>query len=357
VNFPPSDSLPSIFLIVLDKFTGRHSLAKNYGYDLGPFENALRERGFIVPESTRSNYPHTTFSLASMLNWAFINELVGTTPEDQWRRIAAEAVEDSRLRRFLRELGYEFVFISSTYWLTRHNRFADRVLPEGQSLRDDRLGARYLASTPLLSVIRRYLMRDDRSQFPYPVESAADLEHKFEIIADLASENGGLFVFAHVLSPHEPYVYYQDCSHREPYWPPTDRTEDDSHIRQLYTEQIRCLSHHIISMVDLIISESARPPIILLQSDHGHGRITIDPLIGAHLPLTALEIEQVEERLEVFSAYHLPGPTAGLIPDTITSINLLPIVLNHYFEADIEHRPNYVHWMDFNPPHRITRVE
>ncbi len=48
----------------------------------------------------------------------------------------------------------------------------------------------------------------------------------------------------------------------------------------------------------------------------------------------SLENTCLRERFSVFSAYYLPGVSPETIPDDITSVNLLRIVLNAYFGTD-----------------------
>jgi hypothetical protein len=115
-----SAETPSIFLIVLDKYTGSGSLLMNYGFDNTPFEERLRGLGFVVPGATRSNYPHTWMTLASMLNWSFLDEIYGESRPGSTRELN-RAIENNRTWRFLKERGYEFVFLPSTFHTTQSN--------------------------------------------------------------------------------------------------------------------------------------------------------------------------------------------------------------------------------------------
>src|SRR3989338_4931855 len=66
---------PDIYYIMLDGYASSWSLREVYKYDNTPFLNALRDRGFFVVSKSRSNYPNTTFSLPSMLNMDYVENL------------------------------------------------------------------------------------------------------------------------------------------------------------------------------------------------------------------------------------------------------------------------------------------
>jgi hypothetical protein len=348
---------PNIFLIVLDKYSGSASLIENYGFDNSGFEEQLRSRGFVVPREARSNYPHTWMSLASMLNWTFIDEIYQDAHTTPVQGLNA-AIEDNRTWRFLKAQGYEFVFLPSTFVSTQSNSFADRQIPEPERQGVNVLAIWFVSSAayglPRALGGRAWL---PGRRFPYPVESAAQFEAKFETLAQLAVEPGARFVFAHLLLPHEPYVFDKNCRHLEPFWPPTDYVDDQTPIREAYIAQIRCLNSKLDELVDRILESSRVPPIILLQSDHGHGMMALDPMRGDQLPLDQLDLAQVAERTSVFAAYHLPGDGSAALYESITPVNLLPAIFNHFFDADIPLKEDAIYWARLHPPFRLTRID
>lgn len=366
----PTNTLdrPSIYFIVLDKYTGRRSLAANYGFDNAPFEDQLRERGLVVPDGMRSNYPHTWFALPSMLNWSHVDELVDERPQSAWKAHMAALVEDNRTWRFLRRLGYEFIVLPSTFPLTQHNRFADRQLPRPRPRRGVDIGVGWMTTTPLsplLSVIAETPLSPLLSAiadgvaapaFPYPIESAAAIEEKFATLARLAAEPKPLFVFAHLLIPHEPYVFAADCTPQEPYWPATDYVDDQETIKKAYTDQITCLNRQLLDVIDQILQHSRQEPIIILQSDHGHALMAVNPITGEQRPLNQLSPAQIAERTDVFAAYYLPGGGDAAIYEGMTPVNLFPAIFNFYFDAELPFKEERVYWSYLHPPFNMVRL-
>ena len=66
---------PNIYLILADGHGRADTLEDDYGYDDGPFLDALRTAGLEVASSSRSNYDLTRFSLASLLTGSLLDPL------------------------------------------------------------------------------------------------------------------------------------------------------------------------------------------------------------------------------------------------------------------------------------------
>jgi hypothetical protein len=343
---------PDIYLLLLDKYTGSRLLASHYGFDNGPFESALRRRGFIVPPSARANYIHTSLALASMLNLEYLNDLPTRFGEDNDRwPLVYPMVEYNRLAAFLRRLGYRYVFFPSAFPPTRQSQIADAQLPSPSQIRPE-FEAVWLATTPLPYLYEKScrLLGCTVSRFPYVPESAGLLDWKFDQLSGLAGATRPMFVFAHLTLPHEPFVYRSNCDHRVPYWPVDDK-RDTLAIKQAYIEQIECLNAKVLTLVDSLRRRSRTPPVILLQSDHGNGRL------GRVAPdLEDAAGWQVAERVGIFAAYFLPGVPRGAVSDSISPVNATRLVLRHYFSADLPALVDATYWSGWERPYRFTRI-
>ena len=339
------EAAPDIYLIVLDKYTNSAALTKYFKYDNSEFEAFLRSRGFVVPRHARANYPRTQLALTSMLNLDYIHNL----PRPQ---LASDPIEHNRLAAFLQREGYRFVFFPTAFKFTSRNRYADLQLPPPREVVGE-FRAAWERTTMLPELIRGgcAILGCQAARFRLLPETAELMDWKFERLGELASERQPTFVLAHLVLPHEPFLYHADCSHREPYYPAKAGIPGDREATAGYLDQTSCANRKVAALVDTILARSRRPPVILLQSDHGHGRIGRLPAFKSVHP------DRVEERMAAFAAYLLPGVEAGHITDSITPVNVMRLLLAHYFGADLPPLTDVSYWSSEDKPLDFVRIE
>ena len=340
----PGGVPPDIFLIILDKYTGSEVLGQHFGFDNSEFEGFLRNRGFVVPRSSQANYPQTPLALASMLNLDYLQNL----PRES---NLYDIVENNRLAAFLKLQGYRFVFFPTGFRITFQNRNADLQLPAPKEVRSE-FAAVWQNTTMLPELLSGVcaLLRCEGGRFLVTAQSADIMDWKFERLRELPGGDVPTFVLAHLSLPHEPFLYNADCSHRDLYWPVGAGLPDDEEANKAYLDQIRCANRKLATLVDSILVRSRRPPVILLQSDHGHGRI-------GHLPpFEKLNPYQLRERMSVFAAYLLPGVSSDSVADSVTPVNVFRLMLRHYFRADLPTLEDASYWGLEDKPHDLVRV-
>lgn len=344
---------PDIYLIILDKYTGSRSLAANYGYDNRAFEDSLRRIGFFVPAAPHSNYVHTHLALSAILNWHLLDDRpADLRANDGALLLDYAAIEDNRTWRYLRTLGYRFIFSPSAYPATARNRYADLQLPAPGKIVGE--FSTVWSRKTLLLPLSRWLCEVfgcKRSGFPYAPAPASVIDWKFEHVGQLPDTSGPLFVFAHFALPHEPYIFNADCTHRDPYWPEADSGEEETPVKVAYVQQIQCVNRKVLRLTTELIEKSRRPTVIILQADHGHGRLGRD-----FATLQGAGPERASERTDIFAAYYLPDHPAGVLYDSITPVNVLPRIFNHYFKADIPLQPDATFWSTWDEPFKFTRI-
>jgi hypothetical protein len=334
----PAKDLPDIYLIVLDKYTRSDVLADHFGFDNSEFETFLHSRGFVVPRHARANYPGTELALASMLNLDYLQALPSGYPLD-------DLIDRNRMAGLLKRRGYRFVFFPTAFKFTSHNRQADLELPPAREVRGE-FRAAWERTTMLPELVRGgcALLGCEPGRFRLTPESAELMDWKFDRIAELAGGERPTFVLAHLILPHEPFLYQADCTHREPYWPANAGILGDEEATRGYLDQIRCTNRKVAVLVDSILARSRRPPVILLQSDHGHGRI------GRLPELKEVDQYRLKERMAAFTAYLLPGLGPDAVADSITPVNAVRLVLRHYLAADLPSVQDASFWSSEDRP-------
>ena len=329
---------PDIYYIVLDGYARADVLAKYYGFDNEPFLDGLRERGFQVSEASRSNFYWTFMSIGSSLNLDYIQSLVdgGLDPGSRDRTELYRILRDNRAARFLRERGYRYVHLQSTWGGTASNPYADEFLPCHAGL----FGNEYLRAVADASWLRA-------------LESKASLDiaschlQNFETLAVQARAPGPKFVFAHFVPPHHPYLFDRDGTvlRRATI---SDQFEFQKRLwedRAAYAGQLAYVNRRIGEVVGRLIDDSAEKPVIILVSDH-----------GPNLRSGMYPVEQRQVRLSNLTALYLPGATAGVLPADATPVNHMRRVFNLYFDAGLPLLPDRYFVSDYLTPFNLKEV-
>ncbi|MBA3317174.1 MAG: hypothetical protein H0T50_03675 [Gemmatimonadales bacterium] len=343
IRGPASVSEPrrDVYLLVLDEYANADVLREQFGFDNRPFEDSLRALGFHVPRLVQSNYFHTMLSLPSLLNAAHVTGLkrelgpTGTHPA-----LPSHLVEHNRVAPYLEARGYRYAFFPSLWWhSTSGSSLADEEFRAWTGFDPLRaLSGGELERTVLGLSVLRYLDRDHRWE-------ADQVRRTFEGLAALPGGAEPVFAFAHVLKPHDPYVFDRDCAI-------LGREKDLNDVAP-YIEQLQCLNRMLLKTVGDILQRSDVPPIIILQGDHG------TKLLGANGYSHPDEVSPAaaRERFGAFGAYFLPAGGAAAFGDTVTVVNVLGNVLRHYFGADLPRAGDQQYISPADAPYQFRRVD
>jgi sulfatase-like protein len=332
-----------IYLIVLDEYANAGVLQDRFRFDNRVFEDSLKRLGFTIPALVRSNYVHTLLSLPSLLNFSHLTSLtaeVGIRSADA--TLPNYLLENNRTVAFLKSRGYQFLFFPSWWWpSTNHSPNADW---EFEAWNGFDLGREATRSDLRRSFIRStalgLLMADDSWDAEHLKRTLAGLEQ-------VPERSQPTFTFAHILSPHWPYVLGANCevvSGR--------RTVQPSSKDQRYIDQLQCLNRMLLRVVSTLLERSSVPPIILLQGDHGTNSLRYSKAKTAQ----AVSPAQAQERFGAFGAYYLPEGGDRGFTDTVTIVNVLQKVLTHYLDAEIPPAPDELYVSLERTPYDLVPV-
>jgi hypothetical protein len=336
-----------VYLLVMDTYPSGRVLREYFGFDNRPFEDSLRALGFVLPRQVRSNYTNTVTSLPSLLNMRHMTAIadeVGAESDDP--ALAYRLIEENAAARFLRSLGYSYVFHPSSWWRgTAESRLADVSFSVDRGLNLRRLAAR--------SDLRQQLWRTSLLKLSGGPEVIFDSDHilrSFDGLANASYRRRPVFVFAHFLLPHRPYLYRPDCGKLAE--PPSLSLPLGSAIdKRLFVSHLQCGNAQLLRVVRAILGRSPVPPIILIQGDHGP-RTSVSESYTRQPSAKELRLS-----FDVFGAYYLPaGGDAGL-GDSVTVVNLLRHVLVAYFGAELPMQPDDSYLSAPGRPYRLTRVD
>jgi hypothetical protein len=313
LNLKVSGQPPDIYYIILDGYGREDVLQDQFGYDNSVFLNKLRDMGFVIADCSQSNYAQTQMSLASSLNFNYIDVLSDRFVPGSEDRTGLDAlIRYSAVRLSLEQAGYKTVAFASGCLFTELTD-ADYFLGPGYSWGQLNEFEALLMETTfgrLLQDGNRFGMQTSGSE-RFRERTLSTLEK----VDELAYIPGPKFVFVHIITPHPPYVFGPTGGPVEPAEAGTTKTQEGaSH----YRDQVIYINSRILEVVPQILANSSTPPIILIQGDHG-------PTVPS----------SPRARMSNLSAYYLPGASAALYP-TITPVNAFRIVFNTYFGQNLE---------------------
>jgi hypothetical protein len=288
----------NIYYIILDACSRSDNLKKIYGFDNGALLEYLRSKGFRIAENSRANYPYTESSLASSLNCTYLGDVSGRYMEDN-RVPLKDMISSCRVATLLKGAGYRLVSFNGD-----EIGGADVCLPaRGANQFEKGLFNTTAAATPEAK----------------RAEKREEIRYAFAHLADTTAMQGPVFVYAHFMAPHPPFVFTRTGGDQdEEEFAGTGGGNDilslDGGVTrkeyiERYDEQLAYVNTLLEAALDDVLARSKVPPIIIIQGDHGSDAfVHPDSIDGTYLA----------DRMSIFNAYYLPAGGDKLLYDSIT---------------------------------------
>ena len=303
-------NLPDIYLILLDGHTRSDVLRDVYDYDNSEFIDQLEDLGFWVADCSHSNYPATNFSTGSMFEMDYMHNVY-----EDYDGLVFPPLNSSAVFRILDDHHYTTVTFKN--FVFEHFNIKDDI----RYAREDSLFGSITEFEKMMvdtSILR--ILIDMEGVFPEswvrPFDDSLYLTHyrdtlyALDTLPTLTEMDERIFVYAHLLVTHDPYVFMPDGSFSaSKSITPTD-----------YRNSVEFIDNTLPGIVDEIINKSETPPIIIIMGDHGA------PIKGRPL----------RERIAILFAIYLQGEEPEGVYDDMTPVNAFRLIFNDLFDADFE---------------------
>jgi hypothetical protein len=321
---PRTTDAPDVYVILLDGYPRHDVLDETFDIDDSAFLDGLTDRGFVVSAESHSNYLSTIPSLISLLNYRHLADVPAVAsqvgrPNAHLGPAVHRAIVEAAVLDAFRAHGYETVAVASGFEDTEL-RSADRFLDGGQ-LNDFELA---IVRPTMIAPLALALNPDAFSAY-----QRARIEWDFAALESLAAEDAGRprFVFAHLPSPHTPWVVDGDgrpvaATNLETWYfgPDVVGRHPGVDVTALFGGQVRFTGALTLRAIDAILSHSTTPPVILVVSDHG---AVLDPADA-----------DTERRLRNLFAAYTPGHP-DLFPADATLVNAFPTIFEAYLDTPL----------------------
>ena len=338
---------PNIYVVLLDGYPRADTLQQTFGIDIDPFLDQLAELDFAVSAEARTNYNKTWLTLASALNGAYIEDLVGDVPSPAEANVELRwlhaLINEASILDPLRDRGYAIRTVPPPYTSAALTT-ADDYLDMGRLTEFE---VKLIGASPWTFVLRdqvaAFLFDAQREQAIAGLETTARLAE--------SRPDGAQFVLSHIHSPHTPFVL--GPAPRAEHAPVADCfplvcTFWEARLDRLgigFGEYETGLRNQIDALNTLVLTTVRRitvsdpDAVVILMSDHG----------------ARYSLEDLPEHYRSFLAARTPGAD-DLYPPDESPVNIFRRLLSVYFEADTPPLPYRAWTVDWAYNLRLTEM-
>jgi hypothetical protein len=217
--------------------------------------------------------------------------------ESNNRRPLNELIIHSKVRQAVEDAGYKFIALPSAFLFTQI-RDADIYLTYAKFQVSDFEGL--LLSKSLAGPMIE-MANIDIPLVNYETERKSIL-FTLDMLGKMPSQPGPKFVFAHILSPHHPFVFDENgnpLQTDQPYFigGQPEYYGSPQEYSAMLARETSYLDSRLEDVITAILEKSHRPPIIIIHGDHGPGALT---------NFISLDRNCLSDRFSILNAYYYP---------------------------------------------------
>jgi hypothetical protein len=322
------DKRPDIYFVLLDEYSGTSMLKTYYNYNNQPFENSLRQQGFFVAAAPACNYQATVLSMASLFSMDYLKWLPAERKEKETAADFAKAYEligHNEVTSFLQANGYEINNYSIFDISNKPSFFVTGLFSVKLQL---------ITGKTLASCIEKDLEWNFRKKgegenwFTLRLKSQVKKNNQRVIDAMKAAPaqhtTHPRFVYAHLLMPHEPFLY--DSTGHELHVNMYNLSVPADVRKKAYLQYLVYTTKVVNAFIRELLQKTNGKAVIVLMSDHGYrGLIENGKKAPAH---------------NNFNAVYLPNKDYRLFYDSISNVNQFRVLFNTIFKTQFPLLPD-----------------
>jgi len=319
---------PDIYHFIFDRYASEPVLKEQFGIDNHAIGQFLEEHGFYVARNSNSNYQKTGHSLSSTLYMDYL-DLLGDDPrakDSNWHPIY-KMLDQNRVSGFLKSQGYEIVQFGNWWVGTYNNPLADENHPHGVN----EFEMNYMRNTVLLPLLHVLPSAPITRRIDWDSGQCQRVGPQVEEIKAIGERDKPVYVFAHFLVTHAPFVFTPDgrCLTLEEQ---KERGDD-----RAYVDGIAYANKIIEEIVTTLQSPDREPPVIIIQADEGPF-----PQRDGSIPWQDAPASELQLKSGILNAYFFPNRDYGALRQDITPVNSYRIVFNNYLGTNFPLLPDRI---------------
>jgi hypothetical protein len=328
------DKLPDVYYIILDEYAGPRSL-EFLQYDNSDFFSYLDKNGFYHPPDSHSNYPMTHFSIPSSMNMKYVNYFSDQLGKESKNYLPImDLYFNSKVIQNFKSLGYKIVIFNSGWVSPDEFKGVDVGLCKDKKLINSVLLDTVAKTSMIGYFVERWSEQEIRDRILCTFSELPTIKDKYD---------EPVFVFAHILLPHPPYVFGPNGEPIVPGNPLNSKKWDE---KLAYLDQLKFTNKKSREVIDKLLENKEYQPIIILQSDHGSG------FIDWKNPTN----DMLKQRFSNLNAYYLPGDAKNQLYERITPVNSFRLIFNAYFNGNYPLSDDRSYWSNGDTPYAFRDV-
>ena len=331
---------PDVYYIVLDGYMSSNALKKFLNHDNQEFISYLDNKGFNVNQNAYSNYHGTVLSITSTFNMKYLNFLTEDPIEQEELNtnqsifnynarvpIPEKMIAENTIMQNFNSVGYKIINIQKPFEteILSSSPLIDLVMCKRSKYIDSELLSMTIKTSILVFLLEKWEQQDLRDAALCQFSELPKQHQKFD---------EPIFVYSHILIPHPPYLFSPEGEAVSSVRPQGLQSWED---KEGYVNSVKFTDKKIMEIVEQLLTESAKPPVIIIQADHG---------IGFDFESSNPSNESIEQKMSILSAYYLPDIEKNLSNDVITPVNTFRIIFNSYFNTNYDLLENKIYLSD-----------
>lgn len=310
---------PDLYLIIFDEYTRIDTMADVWGYDNSDLADHFNQVGFFLAEESTVKHGGTLHSLAELLNLEHLSE-----GKSDAQLVAL--YNNNLLFSYFNDRGYEIYFLDGLDHPLRGNLPDYINLITYEDIRETRYTIltdsffSLLLSRSILGPFEHTFGFNQPGLFYYQ----GNLGFFDYLRHELPVRETPKFVFAHINSPHLPYVFDREgnLTNNQVHFFQYQELKPEQ-LKEMYLEQYIFITEVIKDLSVSIRENSMNDVIIIFQSDHGPRP-------------TSSGNESWDDAYKVLNAIYFPDRDYSKLNEQITPVNTMRVVLNRYFDEEYE---------------------
>lgn len=308
---------PDIYFIVADEYAGKKEVKDILHFDNSAFEDSLKQRGFFINDASKSNYNYTAHSIASILSMNYLKNIEGRNKSKKDRNICHQLINRNEAIDVLKAQGYTIKNLSVFMFNNELPPAYSPIILSGKNLLTSQTFLSRLDYDIRFNLVSKYRIKPEMRRFGNMQLNS--LNYLINQTQSEATENAyqPKFVYTHLMMPHYPYLFDRNGNRTAPEMV----LEGSQQNQKAYVEYLQYSNKRFLGLIDFILKNSPKPPVIVFMGDHGFRHFT-----------TSVPAEYYFMNL---NAVYLPSKNYNKFYSGASGVNQLRILFNSIFDQHL----------------------